>query len=395
MKKLLCSLLLLTGMSAVSPAQEKVSDINFAHLYDPEEELFLHYRMVQNPGNGLLLVLEIELNNRSTQLSDYSIEFIPAADYNAPLSMRVSPSDSTFLGQRGQSFFLGYRFPNYPPLLIVKVTSSLSGLSFFQDVRTTDVHSFMLKDAMDRPVIRSYITEGRYDILGREPIEVTYYDHPFPPARPPMATDPGEVPRTIETTGTFRLDTAFAHIYDTHGLYHVSTGNAASAGESFRVQGPYYPEYVTIPDLVDPLIYITTTKERQKLRSAKDDKKQFDQFWVEMAGGKEKAKWIIKNYYDQVAYANELFTTYKEGWKTDRGMLFVVFGTPDQVIREQDAEIWTYLPGKRLPGMTFKLVVLQSRYADRQYSLLRSNELANGYIAAARYWREARPMDER
>ncbi len=386
---------MLIALPLITWSQEKVSEINFAHLYDPQEELFLQYRMIQHPQNGKLLVLELELNNQSTRPDDYKVTFMRANTYDDALGSIVQPSDSVFLGRKEQSYFMGYRFDNYPPLIIVKVTSRLSGLSFYQDVRTSDIHSFMLKDISGNPVIGPYLKEGKYDILAPEPIEVTYYDHTFPPARPPMATDPGNVPRTMEVTSTFRLDTAYDHIYDEEGLYHVKTNAGPSNGESFRVQGPYFPEYVTIPDLVEPLVYITTTKERQKLLSSDGDKAKFDQFWVDMAGSQENARWIIKNYYQQVTQANSLFTTYKEGWKTDRGMTFIIFGTPDQVIREQDTEIWTYLPGDKLPPMTFKFVILQSPYADRQYSLIRSKSHSNGYLAAARFWRDARPMDKR
>ncbi len=396
MYKLLAMLLLTTVMCQLTvKGQEKVSDINFAHLYDPDEELFLHYRLVNNPENGKLLILEINLNNRSTELSDYTVSFFEAVDYNSPLNQPLQHTDSTYLGSREQAHFLAYSFSRYPPLIIAKVTSKLSGLSYFQDVRTADVHSFMLQDNLGRPVVSPYITTGRYDILSSQPMEITYYDHNFPAARAPMATDRGSVPKTMEVTNTFTLDTAYDHIYEDIGLYVATGVNANSAGESFRVQGSYYPEYVTIPDLVEPLIYISTRAEREKLLSAKDDKKKFDEFWVEMTGSKDKARWIIKNYYEKVSQANAMFTTYKEGWKTDRGMLFILFGHPDQVIRDSESETWTYLPGKRLPPMTYKLITLQSRYADRQYSLIRDKQHENGYLAAARYWREARPLDER
>ncbi len=37
-----------------------------------------------------------------------------------------------------------------------------------------------------------------------------------------------------------------------------------------------------------------------------------------------------------------LFTSYKEGWKTDKGMIFIVLGPPDKVQRSKDREVWTY-----------------------------------------------------
>ena len=40
----------------------------------------------------------------------------------------------------------------------------------------------------------------------------------------------------------------------------------------------------------------------------------------------QKAKSLIAIYYNRIQNANLHFTTFKEGWKTDRGMIYVVFG---------------------------------------------------------------------
>ncbi|HTX18564.1 MAG TPA: GWxTD domain-containing protein [Bacteroidota bacterium] len=56
-----------------------------------------------------------------------------------------------------------------------------------------------------------------------------------------------------------------------------------------------------------------------------------------------------KEYLRRVDYANEHFkNAYREGWKTDRGRVFLVYGPPDEVERHADEadtkpyEIWTY-----------------------------------------------------
>lgn len=38
-----------------------------------------------------------------------------------------------------------------------------------------------------------------------------------------------------------------------------------------------------------------------------------------------------ERYYRRVRYANKEFTQYKDGWKTDRGMIYILFGAPNQV----------------------------------------------------------------
>jgi hypothetical protein len=50
----------------------------------------------------------------------------------------------------------------------------------------------------------------------------------------------------------------------------------------------------------------------------------------------------MKTYFRRVEMANEFFTSYKEGWKTDRGMIYIIFGPPDEVYKFFDREVWKY-----------------------------------------------------
>jgi GWxTD domain-containing protein len=61
-----------------------------------------------------------------------------------------------------------------------------------------------------------------------------------------------------------------------------------------------------------------------------------------MTGNNEsKARRTIRAYYRRVTQANMLFTSYKEGWKTDMGMVISSFGKPDQINKTKDKEVWT------------------------------------------------------
>ncbi|RME17582.1 MAG: GWxTD domain-containing protein [Bacteroidetes bacterium] len=46
--------------------------------------------------------------------------------------------------------------------------------------------------------------------------------------------------------------------------------------------------------------------------------------------------------------ANRLFTSYKYGWQTDRGMIYIVFGPPEDIQKTYLFEKWYYsLNGQR------------------------------------------------
>ena len=58
---------------------------------------------------------------------------------------------------------------------------------------------------------------------------------------------------------------------------------------------------------------------------------------------------LMDEYYKRVLYANENFDGWKDGWETDRGMIYILFGPPDQVERTNPSmanstlyQIWTY-----------------------------------------------------
>jgi hypothetical protein len=54
------------------------------------------------------------------------------------------------------------------------------------------------------------------------------------------------------------------------------------------------------------------------------------------------AKNVISLFYSRVEEANKRFSCYKEGWKTDMGMLFILLGPPWQVETPVQQIVWHY-----------------------------------------------------
>ena len=42
---------------------------------------------------------------------------------------------------------------------------------------------------------------------------------------------------------------------------------------------------------------------------------------------------LMDQYYYRVSYTNEHFTSFSPGWKTDMGMIYILFGPPDDTQR--------------------------------------------------------------
>ena len=116
-------------------------------------------------------------------------------------------------------------------------------------------------------------------------------------------------------------------------------------GKNFSVRWQDLPISVNDLDLaIKQTAYIATMEEVNKMDSCKNQKDKltsFLNFW-------KNKKPSMEEYFARVDYANEKFKTHREGWKTDMGMVFIIFGAPDNIDRhpfemgDPPYEIWDY-----------------------------------------------------
>ncbi|MCS7013737.1 MAG: GWxTD domain-containing protein [Chloroherpetonaceae bacterium] len=118
-----------------------------------------------------------------------------------------------------------------------------------------------------------------------------------------------------------------------------------------RIQGTSF--YIKDLDkAIEQLEYIASWEEISKMREAKtnDEKlRLFNEFWkrYDPSPGTEENE-LQAEYYARVEYANQNFTGYGEGWRSDMGRIFIKYGMPDLIERQQQAfgqrpyEIWEY-----------------------------------------------------
>jgi GWxTD domain-containing protein len=101
------------------------------------------------------------------------------------------------------------------------------------------------------------------------------------------------------------------------------------------------------------LKYISSRAEQSQYKNVKGvdaKRKVLYDFWNRRNNNQSDPNTIQKTeYFKRVDYANEHFRAgFKDGWKTDRGRVFIVYGPPDEVERHTNEvnskpyEIWTY-----------------------------------------------------
>jgi GWxTD domain-containing protein len=83
-------------------------------------------------------------------------------------------------------------------------------------------------------------------------------------------------------------------------------------------------------------------EEFESCKQAQEKKAAIDKFWLTIGGSNERARELLKRYYGRVKEANKYFSSYTQGWKTDRGMIFIIYGHPTNNYRASGAEVWVY-----------------------------------------------------
>jgi GWxTD domain-containing protein len=127
----------------------------------------------------------------------------------------------------------------------------------------------------------------------------------------------------------------------------------ATAGRSITARWFGMPRSVTDLDMaIEQLKYIARDEEASKFKEAKTPEEKmnaFMEFWKKRDPNPSTPRnEKMEEYYARVDYANKHFKHYLEGWRTDMGMVYIMFGPPNNVERhpfEVDTkpyEIWSY-----------------------------------------------------
>lgn len=172
------------------------------------------------------------------------------------------------------------------------------------------------------------------------------------------------------------------------GFYHFRLDEKSKVGLTLLSFDKAFPGVHSSEDMINCTRYIMTKEEFLACKNAVDKKGAIDKFWLELGGSKERAKELLKRYYNRVQEANKLYTSYFEGWKNDRGMIFIVFGQPNSVLTREDEEVWIYGSPVNQSTTTFIFKKIDMPYSDNVYELERSSLYKPAWSDAVDQWRQ-------
>jgi GWxTD domain-containing protein len=247
--------------------------------------------------------------------------------------------------------------------------------------------------ANEVPFDQNYLTQGQSVLFktSRGPSLFSFF-YPSPSAVPfpPMETRIAEVPKevAVENRGDF-----LANIPKTltdEGYYFFQTDSTASTGLLLRTVHEAFPKVKDWSEMVDMVTYISTKKEHETLLLAQDKKKALDAYWLNLTRNEEVAKDLIRNYFKMIEFANILFTDFKEGWKTDRGMVYIVMGPPQEVNFFEDREVWSYAGIDDTSKIRFTFTRVKTILSPHFYTLNRSRAYQPIWFKNISQWRSGR-----
>ncbi|HZK09424.1 MAG TPA: GWxTD domain-containing protein [Bacteroidales bacterium] len=219
---------------------------------------------------------------------------------------------------------------------------------------------------------------------------VSYFEESFPPAIPPFAGSHPEAYqyRPQKTTLLPLANGQSEYVqYVKEGIYHFQNDTTQREGLTLFRFYDDYPEVTRPKQMVEPLRYLTSNTEFKQLEQSLDPRQAIDSFWVATAGNPERATELIRDYYSRVQYANRYFTSHKEGWKTDRGMLYIIYGAPSTVYRRKDIETWIYGKQGNRVFLRFDFIRAINPFTNNDFELQRDPQFKEQWYNAVYFWR--------
>jgi len=205
--------------------------------------------------------------------------------------------------------------------------------------------------------------------------------------------------RTLEQYENTTVEFRFAN--QQTGTYRFETQAVRAGGEvdevykarEFSVMSENFPDVRSPRELAAPLAYLMGSDDHQEMMEIQDDdslKEAIDRFWLSNVRSESQARQVISMYYERVEEANKQFTNFKEGWKTDLGMIYILFGPPWYVDRRLNRMQWSYSYDRNDPQYNFYFERPRMRnqyYPFDNYLLQRSQNYFNRQYQQVELWR--------
>jgi len=294
------------------------SSKNLAHLYDPDAEIRCTFRSYSEAGK-VTIFIHMAFKSELYQIEDYQVYYELKELYSDKLNTEIdtiSLIEHKILTEENFGIFkFEFNNPEDRKFMFLSFNNRHNQKKFYFDVNIDSDQRFnnsglFLASPLGIPFFRNYIKLGEpfsiipASLIPTEKLYFVNYLQDFDVAQPPMALISKPVDKTMKIDSAFNALLSDRVHLKSKGLYLVQSDSTSVHGLGFRVTENHYPKFSTLPELVDALRYFSTRSEWNNLYASTDKKKAFDSYWIQVDKSQDKARRIIKKYFDNVMLAS-------------------------------------------------------------------------------------------
>lgn len=218
--------------------------------------------------------------------------------------------------------------------------------------------------------------------------------------------DPQEIDsnvRRLDQPGSVLIEFKYELLDRGNYRFEVETvdqeGETIYRARDFAVKSKNYPSVASAREMAAPLEYIMDRDKHEEMMNISNTdslKEAIDRFWLSNVGSQNRARSVINLYYERVEQANKQFSNFKEGWKTDMGMIFILFGPPWYVDRSLNRMQWSYSYDRTDPLRNFyfeRTRVPNEYFPFSHYIVQRSQIYFNLVYQQTELWRSGNILE--
>lgn len=290
------------------------------------------------------------------------------------------------------------RRTRFSPMTTYDVPSRIDSLKFDFQVTNND---------MDDPlVVNARLIRFEADTTAARRLSYNQYSSSSIQYQGIDVRDPEEIDsnvRMLDQPGSVLIEFKYPLLDRGNYRFEIETvdqqGETIYRARDFAVKGPNYPSIASSREMAEPLIYLMGEKDYEQMMSISDPdslKEAVDRFWLSNVGSQSRARSVINLYYERVEQANKQFSNFKEGWKTDMGMIYVLFGPPWYVDRTLNRMQWSYSYDRNDPRRNFYFErnrAPNEYYPFNHYIVQRSQSYFNLVYQQTELWRSGRILE--
>ncbi len=257
---------------------------------------------------------------------------------------------------------------------------------------------FLLLDSLDYPLLNDRVVAGKPFSIVKSPaldvssFQLKSYDSPLQIAPPPFAENgiSYALPSAPSSAKSINLKEDTSRLFILNEGLHLLSISDTSDRFAFLSANEAFPKLGEVKEMIAPTRFISTQKEYDVLNSNRDTKEAVDNFWLNITKDFNRARKILGTYYGRVESANEYFTDIQEGWKTDRGLIYLIYGPPSTIYKGYNYEKWIYGEESNMLAISFNFRRMENALSRNIYKLDRNTTFKSSWYRAVDNWRQGR-----